>query len=232
VSAICTGCGQTSDFCLSTCPLRTQPTAAPGLEPVASWVETLRRWLDRLSESLFGLPYRPGEVDPRPLLAAKRAPAAVAEQPRPAEPEAAEPIAEPAGPGARKHAAGSRSNLRPVRELLDAARRDGEHRDAEVRAAGGPTELIPLIDPPLLPDTDVDLVWPVAGPGDVEEPTEPIPLVELQLLSHVGLEQLAADTRARNRRAGPGWIVEFVGLRPGPGWPGLIRMHPAGGGLA
>lgn len=224
MSAICTGCDQTSDRCQPTCPLRTQPLAAPGPEPVASWLEALGRWLDRLVELVVGLPYQPGEVDPRPLLGGWRAPSLDA-KPRPVE---REPVAEPAERGAHKHAAGSRSDLRPVRDLLDAARRDAQAR----AVAGRPTELIPLIDPPLAPHAEGTLAVhgeAAVGPEEAELPTEPIPLGELPLLSHVGVDELAADTRARNRAPRATWSVEFVGFRPGPGWPGLIRMSPPGG---
>lgn len=82
-----------------------------------TWRATIRVRVRRALAALTTMPYRPGEIDPRPILGGTGARRPRPERRRPA-----------------SHAAGSRSDLRPVRDLLP----------VDLAAASAPTEPIPL----------------------------------------------------------------------------------------
>lgn len=145
-----------------------------------TWRTTIRVRVRRALTALTTLPYRPGEIDPRPIIGGDPA----VPKPRPEPPRLH---------GA--HAAGSRSDLRPVRDLLPV--------DPAVAAAS----------------------------------TVPIPLAEIALLSHTGVEELLAEAHAINHpepapvisvRARAAWQVDLISplpTRPTPGWSGLARFR-------
>jgi hypothetical protein len=152
----------------------------------------------------------------RPRLAIVRRPLAVI---RGWFPRSSPPTAAPVS-----HAAGTRTDLRPVGDLLARHRAAEEKRRLEeLNAAAAAADAAAANDdtgPLFLDDLSV-----LAARID-----------QLPLLSHLNPDQLAAELRDHNQDPAPSTIadprghfvvVEFVGHRPG--FPGRIRIQRSGG---